>query len=559
MPRIPQVTEASVEIQNPANARVATGGVNADAFGAGQGESLQKLGGAITQFGVVMEKQREQKAVSDGMDAYNDLQDASLSKRIELEQRMGKDADGIEKEYSEWYNQKRQEIGGKLNQPESVALFDRNANKLGLNNRSWGANYEQNQMNVYHDATMKTSVANAENNALLDPSLENYTQSMADIRSYYRDMAVRRGFDEGWIDANVRQSEHKIQRDVLSNAMDQDSASGVSGYLEQFGDKLDPTLRGKAEKWLHNKYIDESSGAYADTLIASGASLEDALEGAKKKYSGDDLEKVENKILRNYGRQNQIKNARTKEINDQFEEIAYKTGVENLTDDQLDDLAQTDAGAALRWKTLRNKTMEVKAKGGEYADDSDVEIKSSLNRAIIDGDIKDEQAIRKYKGALSKSDYNDAVKLMEIQQTLKDSDAESAFKIVTGDKYDKSEKTFEKYVAFQNWAAAQIKSSGRAQDINALAAKWFLKGEVQSGAWYKNDEEKTYGEALQSGEADRFVPDEELKETPVTKDYLERQKVEAGRAAQIEAAKKWLETADPNDPKTIAVRKKLGM
>lgn len=559
MPKVPTYDSPSVQSRGIPNASIRTGGVSADAFGAGLGRAMESGGQALMKVGQAIDQANEKKAVADGMDASDTLNQEWNAKQQEFSQLKGKDAANVQKDMGAWYDKRAAEIGAGLEDERARRLFDRNAKRLRMSADDWAFGYQEKQGDVYFLATMESNIKSAQQSAIFNPTNENIAQQVDVAHGIYKDIAHRKGFDSNWVNQNTETMRQGLYGDILKNAMQQDAVGSVSSFIEEHGDSIDPGLRGQAEKWVHNKYIDESSGAYADTLIASGASLDDALEGAKKKYSGDDLEKVENKILRNYGRENQIKNARTKEINDQFEEIAYKAGVENLTDDQLDDLAKTDSGAALRWKTLRNKTIEVKAKGGEYADDSDIEIKNSLNRAIIEGDIKDEQAIRKYKGALSKPDYNEAVKLMENQQTLKDSDAESAFKVVTGDKYDKNEKTFEKYVAFQNWAAGQIKASGRTQDINALAAKWFLKGEVQSGKLFAIDHDKTYGEALQAGEVDRFIPDKELEETPVTSDYLKRQKVEAGRAAQIEAAKKWLETADPNDPKTIAVRKKLGM
>lgn len=568
MPRIPQVTEASVEIQRPANARVATGGVNADAFGAGQGESLQKLGGVITQVGVVMEKQREQKAVSDGMDAYNDLQEASLSKRIELEKRMGKDADGIEKEYSEWYNQKRQEIGGKLNQPESVALFDRNANKLGLSNRSWSANYEQNQMNVYHDATMKTSVANAENSALLDPSLENYTQSMSDIRSYYRDMAVRRGFDEGWIDANVRQSEHKIQRDVLSNAMDQDSASGVSGYLEQFGDKLDPTLRGKAEKWLHNKYIDESSGAYADTLIASGVGIEDAITGAMERFQGEDRDKYVSAIKQRYALREFTKNAEEKQLTEKLYADVYKNplGIASLGDEQIDNVAQYNPKLAIDLKNKKLAYLDVLAKGGQFAEETDADTNLSLTNDILDGKVKDVNQLTVYRGKLSENDYKKAKTLIEKQGLLNEADADTAYRNLFPKPKEKDgdAKRYDDLVRraqFMTDAAAYVKETHRSQDLAGFAANWALKGKVPiegSGfefggkRYFERSKTVTAGEAAAAGDAGSFTPDKPLERDALTASYIDNinnaasQKQKQNDAAlEQKAIKKLMDAGQP--------------
>lgn len=567
MPKVPVYDSPQVRSQGIPDASIHAGGVNPGAFGAIQGEQLQQAGKIADVAVHEMMKAQEEKDVADGMEAANKLQEQAQAYRQELEKRAGKDADGVQNELKSWYENKQKEIGGTLKSDRAAMLFNRNADKLRLRDDDWAAGYQKQQMGVYYDVQMKTGIENAKNSALYNPTPEGVTASLNDIRAYLNDTKNRKGYDQAWVDSNLRDAEQGIHGSILQNAIDQDAVGSVQSYIQQFGDKLDPGLKGKAEKLVHNKVIDETAGAYADSLIAGGVSYSEALAGAREKFSGEDEDKYIRRIKERYGEAREMENLYVKETNDRFEKLAYEKGVDKLSDDDLDALAEKDAGAAARWKNLRDNALEIKAAGGDTPKYSNQEYLAEANKRLnSDGPdrITNPQQLSQYKHVLSASDFNTLEKGLDENRKVKESDLLEAYKIFAPEGKQKPSKwkqdDWADYFAFKQMAQDAVRETANPDYIGKLSAEWWLKGKVKGTGieipYFGEVGAKTItkGSAYQSGKSDAFTTDAEIPRNAITEPGLN----EDDRQRQIQEATQWIEQ-NPNDPRVPAIKRKLGM
>lgn len=529
MPAVPQYENPQVKSQDLTGISVRTGGVNAGAFGAIQGEQLQQVG-KIADFATKqMLAQQEEKDVADAMDALNTVQQEAQAKRQELEMRAGKDAQGIQRELGDWHNTRQQEIAAGLNE-RSAKLFSRKADGLRLRDDDWAAGYEKQQIGIYYDVQMKTGIENAKMSALYNPTPEGINGSIREIRGYLQDTALRKGYDAAWIDDGVRDAEHGIHGAILQNAIDQDAVASVQSYISQFGDKIDPGIRGKAEKWAHNKVIDETAGAYADELISSGVGYAAALEQARERFSGDDEDKYVRRIKERYGEREEQKRMYVRDRVESFEKMAYDQGLDKLTDEQLDDVAAVDPGIAMRWKASRDEALEIKAAGGKPRANSDKEMLAELNSRLVtdeDNKITKPEQLEQYRPFLSASDYSAAEKRLDKNRSIGEDDIKQAYMIFAPENLKRKEQKkwtvedWDNYNAFAKMASQSVKDTANPDYVGKLAAEWWLKGNVKGtgymigGKEYFADE-STKGEAFVAGQGQQFIPTTEIPRNTIT-------------------------------------------
>lgn len=544
MPKIPTYDSPQVKSQSLPGAFIKTGGVNPGAFGAEQGEQLQQAGKILNVVGDNIEKAREQKAISDGMDAANSLQERSLKKQQELQNRAGKDAVGIQKEFETWHAEQQTELAGGLKDPDAQVLFNRNAQKIKLRDQDWAGGYEKKQGDIYHEVTMKTGIENAQSAALMNPTRDNVSSSVNEIRSYYGELAHRKGFDADWIAANTREAEQKIHKDVLSNAMDQDAVGSVQSYINEFGDSLDPGVRGKAEKWVHNKVIDETAGAYADTLVGSGVSYEDAITGAKEKFSGDDEDKYLAKIRSRYSDESRIKNEQSKALKTELTAEAYKAGGwSNLPKEKIDALAEYDPASALRIQESKEREQEnlIKNNGKKTATKTDMDKYIQAVEMIDKNEIVKPEDLEEYAPYLSKGDHKKLIGIVQSERKIPEGEVKKAYKMyLPKDMQDEKKWTPEQYADYSVfWGNANdaVSESGDRKVVNKLAADHHREVLVNGSGYFGTNigrDSMTLGSAKAEGKtsADIELIGEAPKRNAATAPGFEFERRQQEKAAQ---------------------------
>lgn len=529
MPKVPTYDQPQVKSQGIPGVGVRTRGVSADAFGAIQGEQLQQAGRIGERIITEEMKLQEQRDVADGLDAATQLAEESRKKQQEFASRKGKDALTVKKEFGEWHQAKQQEIAGQIKSDRARQLFEKKAKQVFASDDDWAFNYQKQQDEVYYTAKIEASVTNATQSALYNPTPDNINTQLGEISGAYRDFALRKGYDADWIKSKVTGAEQKIHGDILQNAMQQDALGSVQSYLGQYGEKIDPGLRGKAEKWVHNKQIDETAGAYADSLLSSGVSYSEALAGAREKFSGEDEDKYVRRIKERYGEVEEQKRIKERDLMDALNKKLYQTGdITKVTDDDIEAFAEVNPSRAIDIKAQRDRALEVKAAGGEFAKESDIDTRQKVDQLILNGDLKDPRQLVMYRGSLDKNDYGAAEKLIEKQSLLDESGAKQAYKELLPEKmqkqgYVETEEDRLREAQFMKDAAAFIKDTHRPQDLKAFAADWNLKGKVQGSGWFGTNigaKEMTQGEAAAAGV--KITPEKPLARNVITQDYLDR-------------------------------------
>lgn len=537
MPKVPTYDSPSVQSRGIPNASIRTGGVSAEAFGAGLGRAMESGGQVLMKVGQAIDQANEKKAVADGMDASDTLNQEWNAKQQEFSQLKGKDAANVQKDMGAWYDKRAAEIGGGLEDERARRLFDRNAKRLRMSADDWAFSYQEKQGDVYFNATMESNIKSAQQSAIFNPTSENIAQQVGITHEIYRDIALRKGLDADWVNQNTEAMRQGLYGDILKNAMQQDAVGSVSSFIEEHGDSIDPGLRGQAEKWVHNKQIGDMADSYADTLLNSGVGIEDAITGAMERFQGEDRDKYVSAIKQRYALREYTKNAEEKQLTEKIYADVYKNpmGIASLSDEQIDNLAQYNPRLAIDLKDKKQAYLDVLAKGGQFANETDADTNLSLTNDILDGKIKDVNQLTMYRGKLSEGDYNKAKTLIEKQGLLSDSGADEAYRNFFPKPKDQ-DSDVKKYAdlvrraQFMIDAAAYVKETHRNQDLAGFAANWALKGkvpiegsgfEIGGKRYFEKSKTVTAGEAAAAGDAGSFTPDKPLERDALTASYID--------------------------------------
>ena len=488
MPKVPTYDSPSVQSRGIPNASIRTGGVSADAFGAGLGRAMESGGQVLMKVGQAIDQANEKKAVADGMDASDTLNQEWNAKQQEFSQLKGKDAANIQKDMGAWYDKRAAEIGGGLEDERARRLFDRNAKRLRMSADDWAFGYQEKQGDVYYAATMESNIKSAQQSAIFNPTNENIAQQTETIRGIYQDMAHRKGFDSNWVNQNTEAMRQGLYGDILKNAMQQDAVGSVSSFIEEHGDSIDPGLRGQAEKWVHKKNLSAETEAFAESLVGGGVSFDDAINAATKKYTGDDQDVALSKVRSVFaGRSREASKAKTAAI-DALETKAYKAGGwAGVSDDDIDALADIDAGAALRVRKAKAIELEQQAKDGQPKkrtvsdDDALAEASARLFDDADDRITKPEQ-LEVYRPLLTKTDYNALSRSLEKDRKVSDAKLEEAYLQYAPPKLKNTPRkrwTQEQELnlfAFKKMAREAVSDTATPDRIFKDAASWWLEG-----------------------------------------------------------------------------------
>ena len=557
MPSIPVYNSPQVDRAAVSGAKQQTGGVNAVAFGASDTfDQAERMASTYVQQ---QEKEGERKAAEEALRAQSGFQREVIGKQNEWRQRQGKNAEGIDKEADAWMAETAGKYIEELKDPRAIQLFDQKAMQQRNNMLDWSTGHVTQQREIALDVELNSAKQVAIDTAINDSRPEIVSQSIADIQQKNAFNAKRKGYDDTWIQAQNTKDISKMHDQILQNAIDQDSVGGVSGYLQAHGDSIDKGTRAKAEKWVHNKVIDETAGAYADTLIGSGVSYSEALAGAREKFSGDDEDKYVRRIKERYGEAQEASRLYAKDAVDTFEKTAYKEGVDKLTDEQLNGLAEHDAGAASYWKALRDDYRDKKAAGELYPKYSKPADVAAVNKKIMGKEITSPQQLSAYKGILSESDYRAAEKGFADNQKVTDTQLEETYMMMAPQTLrDKKEKdwTIEDHnnlFAFKKAAREAVRDNANPDYVGRFSAEWWRKGKnPESGFRGFFQDETTKGEAALSGKP--FVPTEDVPVNAITQPGLE---ADAKRKAHDEALQ-WI-AENPDDPRVPDIKARLGL
>jgi len=529
MPSIPVYNSPQVDRAPVDNAKQQVGGISARAFGASDTfREAEDLAGTYIK---IQEKEGERAAAEEALRAQSNYQREVIGKQNEWRQRQGKNAEGVDKEADAYMAETAGKYIKELKDPRAVKLFDQFAMRQRNNMLDWSTSHVTQQREVALDVEINSAKQVAMDAALNDSRPQIVNQSIADIKAKNAFTANRKGYDDVWIQAQNSKDLEKLHGGILQNAMDQDSVGGVQGYLQAHGGEIDASLRAKAEKWVHNKVIDETAGAYADELIGNGVTYSEALQGARDKFSGDDEEKYVSRIKERYGEVEHVKRQAAEEIRDSvYKSLASGGDIAKVPDETVQKLVTVDPEAGYRLQKQISDARNLNALGGEFAKETIPDVKKEVDNKIINGDFTDPVQLKAYRGQLDSSDYAAAEKAIEKRGLLDENNAKAIYKSYLPKKpkdHIATDDERAREAQFLKDAAAYVKESHRPQDLQAFAANWHLKGEVEGTGWFGTNiraDKMALGDAVAQGKTEKFSPIKPLEDNALTHDYLNRSK-----------------------------------
>lgn len=529
MPSIPVYNQPQVNTTAASGAKQQIGGTSLRAFGASDTmNDMAQLSGAVIKE---REQESERRAAEEALRAESQFQRELIQKQSELRQRQGKNAEGVDAEADEWIASTAGKYLENIKDPRAKQLFDQKAMRARNNLLGWASGHVTQQRETALEIEWSSSKEVAIDLAINDSRPEIVQQSIKDIQQKNAFQAQRKGLGDEWIAAQNANDIGKLHSKILQNAIDSDSMDGVAGYLQSHGETMDAGTKAKAEKWLHKRQIYEAAGAYADSLIANGVPYSEALAGPRERFSGDDEDVYIARIKERYGEIEQQKRATERDLVDALNRRLYETGdITKVTDDDIDSIAAVNPARALDIKEQRERALELKAAGGDYAKESDIETRQKVDQMIMNGDLTDPRQLAMYRGSLDKDDYSAAEKLIEKRGLLDERGASGEYReLFPKEKgWSEAEKEADRLreAQFLKDAADYVRDTHRPQDVKAFAAAWARKGIVE-GSGYElpiigrvGATEITQGEAAAAGK--KFVGDKPLERNVITSEFLDR-------------------------------------
>lgn len=550
MPKVPTYDSPSVQSRGIPNASIRTGGVSAEAFGAGLGRAMESGGQVLMKVGQAIDQANEKKAVADGMDASDTLNQEWNAKQQEFSQLKGKDAANVQKDMGAWYDKRAAEIGVGLEDERARRLFDRNAKRLRMSADDWAFGYQEKQGDVYFNATMESNIKSAQQSAIFNPTNENIAQQVGITHEIYRDIALRKGLDADWVNQNTETMRQGLYGDILKNAMQQDAVGSVNSFIEQYGDSIDPGLRGQAEKWVHKKNLSTETESFAESLAGGGVGYDEAIDAATKKYSGDDQDVALSKVRSVFAARNRAQKQASAAAVDALEAKAYKAGGwAGVNDDDIDALADEDAGAALRIKKAKKAELyEAARKDGKARTESDPDaLAEASSRLFDDADnkITKPEQLEVYRPFLTKTDFNSLSRDLGKDRKVSEAKLEEAYLQYAPENIRETPRkkwTQEQELNFFNFkqtAMRAVSDTASPDRVYKDAASWWLEGKykpIQNATGLDKlrnliPDETTQGEAITAGrggdfEATSEVPRDAMTEAGFVSDEVMRKQQE---------------------------------
>lgn len=303
----------------------------------------------------------------------------------------------------------------------------------------------------------------------------------------------------------------------------------ASGYTDRAG-----TLYKKLEKHMDvkdrvgvadniwKKQVDNKS----DTLSDSYA--EKLRAGANESTLYKSIEKIENDEVRHATKRkfkdhvSQFK-AEQREYVYQEKQTAFDR-IDSLAGDLISQQKYVDSlpSKTTSQKQIKNSAMgrlgTYKSKGG-LKPRTDPGVYAQVIEKVISSEINDPKQVDDYADYIEKTDRDTIKKELEGSQKFEKSQLKAAYAKSAGIDGGSEAKLGNKganFGEFLMWAGPAIKESNKGRDgefIQTLADTWFLSGESKSSWKPGYGANKTFGDALQEGDIDNFLPDLPGKKT----------------------------------------------
>lgn len=271
MPQIPTSQGPRVRT-DPLPAPLANPGMaSAAAFGAGVGagarDAISSISQANARADAIREQEMEKKRQDDAFAAANAAHHEITALTAKARMQQGKAAEGLTQRTRTDYDKITGQIGAKITDPETRAIFDRQMADKWRDVDSVVTNHAESEVYNYRVQEYDAANANERMSALQVDTPERIAESLAKQEAGRFLAAESLGEDPDTTALKVA----KDRTDTISAAIDQRMTAkdyaGAKAYLDQFGDQLPKSVRSHIQANLKTAGESLEAQKYADTIM----------------------------------------------------------------------------------------------------------------------------------------------------------------------------------------------------------------------------------------------------------------------------------------------------
>jgi len=246
--------------------------------------------------------------------------------------------------------------------------------------------------------------------------------------------------------------------------------------------------------------------AAAMGVMTEHLSPQEAEKYVRENFRGEDRAEIGKRVRQQYAAARKARKAQQEDVEAQAWEHIRQGG----TSDTMP--------AALR-NSVNPKTLTqmdetaAKMQEGKFATDplAHIEVYEKIEAGVI---TDERQIVAEYGGRLSRQHMQEAIKQVRGKEEVKDSALKEVFTEyggLSGKKWQEDKKHRESWIAFNDYVRAKVRENkqGSEEDIRNYAHQWFMKGYTggRRGLLDITAGDTTFGEAVMSGDANKFLID----------------------------------------------------
>lgn len=398
MPRVPVVTPQETLRPLP-NAELRPAPSQLPEIGA----ALEQAGAGLTDIAIQQQNQQNLERVQA---AEAGLKDELRQFEASVSERRGQNAWGVTGEAEKWWEDKTQDyMDGLENDAQREAL---RTTVAPLRDRSLTAigNHESHERAIATEEATKASIAGSISLAAshaTDPEARDVARD--DILKRIQALSLANGWSPERREFEVRKDLTALHTEVLANLVDLDPAA-ARDYLDKHRGEIDGAKLDDLEQLVKRGTLRERAQAGADEIMAAGLTRTDALDRARRKYTGDVRDEVVTRIRQRYAERDAARQQAEADAADQAWKIFADTGtVASLP---------TELVGRLDGRTLISLRKEEQARrdGSDVSTDWDLYLKRT-DEAVDNPEAFVRRDLRQDFGSLAPTQRRELIRLQQ--------------------------------------------------------------------------------------------------------------------------------------------------
>jgi hypothetical protein len=206
-----------------------------------------------------------------------------------------------------------------------------------------------------------------------------------------------------------------------------------------------------------------------------------------------------------------LKREQLDDMNDRFTKQAHKEGADSLSQGEIDKMIELDPQQGVKWQEAHDQAKVVRLSGGAHPKLSDEKKLIEASDAVESGKAVKPEDLAAYKSSLASTDYERLTKEIERRKEIGADELLNAYRIyLPKEKQNKNQ--WEQadrlqYEHFKMMAEEGVRDKADKKEAIRFAREFFTPGKIKDSGFF-SDDKTTMGQALLSGQIDRFIPGE---------------------------------------------------